>query len=327
MILVVGANGQLGAECCRQLVAAGHEVRGSVRSLSRASGLGLEGVELVVADLAGPFDLARLLDGVDTVFLTANSAAPRRGDSPAEFARGMVRLVDGLGAAGIRRVVLPSLPPGEIDARVPMAAERRQLEDFVLTAASSSVVLRFPPFMECWLTLVGSSLPLRGEPNATIGRPSPFLRTFRRVTSTLVERRGLMLVPGSPSSRQAFIAIPDVARALVAAIDRADLAGQVLEVGGPEVLSWEDVAAVFSRVLGRRVRPIATPARVYGAMAVAMRPFGTVPSRTMRLNQYLATTEGDLPAGGGLVDPDSMTTVEEFLREKATLPEALPTVV
>ena len=26
-----------------------------------------------------------------------------------------------------------------------------------------SVVLRFPPFMEVWLALVGSSLPLRGE--------------------------------------------------------------------------------------------------------------------------------------------------------------------
>ena len=39
-------------------------------------------------------------------------------------------------------------------------------------------------------------LPLRGEPNATIGRPSPFLRQFRRATGSLVEQRGLMLVPG-----------------------------------------------------------------------------------------------------------------------------------
>ena len=56
---------------------------------------------------------------------------------------------------------------------------KRDLEKKLLRKASASWVLRLPPFMESWFALVGSSLPLRGEPNATIGRPSPFLRRFR----------------------------------------------------------------------------------------------------------------------------------------------------
>ena len=323
--LVVGANGQLGTACCRELIAVGHEVRGSVRSRERAAGLTRDGVELVEADLATGFDPGRLLDGVDAVFLTANSASPRRGDDPTAFTRGLARLVRGIGEAGVRRVVVPSLPESRVEKRVPLVAEKRRLESEVLRVAPDSVVLRLPPFMEAWLALVGSSLPLRGEPNATIARPSPFLQAFRRATGTLVERRGIMLVPGPTKARQSFIAIPDVATAMVAVLARSDLGGQVIDVGGPQVMTWEDVARSFSVVLGRPVRPVSTPASVYGAMAGLMRPFA-IPSRTMRLNQYVATSQSDWPSGGGLIDPERMTTVEEFLRAKAALPATVPTV-
>jgi len=325
--LVVGANGQLGAACCRELLVSGYDVKGVVRRRDRAAGLARDGVELVEADLATAADFGGALDGVRTVFLTANSAVPRKGDDPRALWRGVARLVDAAAAAGVERIVLPSLPESPVEATVPLAADKRRLESRVIAAVPGSVVLRLPPFMEAWLALVGSSLPLRGEPNATIGRPSPFLGVFRRVTGTLVERRGVMLVPGPVAARQSFIAIPDVARAMVAAQGRTDLNGQVLELGGPQVLTWADVARIFSGVLRRRVRAVSTPAAVYGATARVMAPFGTVPSQTMRLNQYVATSESPWPPGGGLVDAAGMTTVEQFLREKAALPERLPTVV
>jgi hypothetical protein len=52
-----------------------------------------------------------------------------------------------------------------------------------------------------------------------------------------------------------------------------------------------------------------------------------VPSRTMALNRFVGVSESvwDEP-GGGLVDPAGMTTVEQFLTEKMSLPTALPTV-
>jgi uncharacterized protein YbjT (DUF2867 family) len=327
-ILVVGANGQLGAAASRQLVAEGHEVRGLVRKRERAAGLGLGGVELVEADLAASPDLGGLLAGIDVAVLTANSAAPRRGDDPARFAEGMRRLVDAAARSGVERLVLPSLPLSDVDATVPLAAERRRLEMQCQTAVPGSVVLRLPPFMECWLALAGSSIPLRGERNATIGRPSPFLRAFRRATATMVERRGVLLVPGPPSRKQAFIAVPDVAAAVAAACSDDELAGQTREVAGPEVLTWTDVAGIFARVLDRRVRVVSTPAQVYGAAAALLAPVASVPSRTMALNRFVATSETDWGTpGGGLVDPDGMTTVEQFLTEKLDLPAALPDIV
>jgi len=324
-VLVVGANGQLGAACCRSLLAQGHTVRGSVRSLHRA--VGLDGVDLRVADLAGDLDLDSLLSGVEAVIITANTAAPRAGDDLPRFIQGEHHLIDSAGRLGVQRIVLPSVPATNLDAHVPIAADRRRLEEGVRSAVPGSVILRFPPFMEVWLALVGSSLPLRGEQHATIGRPSPFLRRFRAATGSTVEKHGLMLVPGPATYRQAFLAVADAAAACVAAVGRDDLAGQTIDVPGPEVLTWVDVARIFSDVLGRRVRVVSTPAAVFAFMAAVLRPIAPVPSQTMALNRYLGASETPWsPAGGGLVDPSTMTTVEQFLRTKAALPAATPTV-
>jgi uncharacterized protein YbjT (DUF2867 family) len=325
-VVVVGANGQLGSACCRALAARGHAVRGSVRARSRADGLDLGEAAVVEADLTVRASLEALLADAEAVVLTANSVVPRSGDDPRALAESLLGLVRVAGSHGIRRVVLPSLPVSSVDAHVPLAAERRQLEDEVLRAVPDSVVLRFPPFMECWLALAGSSIPLRGEPNATIGRPSPFLRVFRKGTGTLAERRGLLLVPGPTSNRQAFIAVADAATACAEAVVRADLAGQTLDVGGPEVLTWDDVADIFGRLLGRRVRALSAPVPVFAAASALLGPVAEVPSRTMALNRFLGSSEAPWPPGGGLVDPAAMTTVESLLTAKLALPEALPTV-
>ena len=319
--LVVGANGQLGSACCRQLVAAGHSVRGSVRSLDR--GAGLDGVELVVADLAGDVDADALLADVEVVIITANNAAPRAGDDLKAFVEGEHRLVDAAGRCGVQRIVLPSVPATDIDERVPIAAERRRLEEHVLRAVPGSVVLRLPPFMEVWLALVGSSIPLRGEAHPTLGRPSPFLRRFRAVSGSTVEKRGLMLVPGPTTHRQAFISVTDAAAACVAAIGREELAGRTIDVAGPEVLTWVEVARAYSDALGRPVRAVSSPVALFGVLAALLRPVAPAPSRTMALNRYLGASETPwTSAGGGLVDPSTMTTVSEFLRHKASLPAA-----
>ena len=283
---------------------------------------------MVQLDLgAGPDRRREALAGVDTLVLSANSAAARRGDRPEVVEEGLAALVDDAAAVGVRRVVLPSLPVTPVDDRVPLVRARRELERRLADAPLDVWVLRLPPFMEVWLALVGSSLPLRGEPHATMGRPSPFLRTFRSVTGSLVEDRGLMLVPGPATARHAFIAVRDAARACVEASHRPGGAPEPLEVAGPEVLSWRDVAEIFARLLGRPVRISSTPAGVYATASVLLRPFGDVPSRTMALNRYAAVHETAWSSpGGGLVEPASMTTVEELLRAKLALGDALPEV-
>lgn len=327
-VLVVGGNGQLGAACCDELVARSVPVRASVRDRTRGEDLARRGAEIVTLDLtAGRAAARRAAEGAEGMILSANAITPRAGDRPADVDKGISVLVDEAVAAGVHRIILPSIPVTAVDDAVPFAASRRHLEEQVVAAAPESRVLRMPPFMECWLALVGSSIPLRGEPYATIGRPSPFLRRFRSLTSSVVEDRGLMLVPGPPRARHAFVSVRDAARMCVEAAGRPGTGTETIEAAGPEALSWRQVADTFERVLDRRVRILSTPSVVYAVMGRSLGLISDVPARTMALNRYLA--EGETPwtnAGGGLVEPASMVTVEAFLRGKVALPPDLPHV-
>jgi uncharacterized protein YbjT (DUF2867 family) len=320
VVVVVGGNGQLGAACCAELARRGVDVRATVRRSDRGAGIAADVVELDVT--SGSQARRRALEGAECVVLSANAVAPRAGDRPGDVDRALFELVADAEAVGVRRVVLPSVPVTDVDSSVPLARRRRELEQRLLGSTLESWVLRLPPFMEVWLALVGSSVPLRGEPHATIGRASPFLRRFRRGTGRLVEVRGLMLVPGPATHRHAFIAVADAARACVEATLRPETAPDPVDVAGPEVLSWDVVATVYADVLGRRVRVVTTPAAVFAAAARVLAPVADVPARTMALNHYLAASETPWTnAGGGLVDPATMTRVESFLRAKAALPD------
>jgi uncharacterized protein YbjT (DUF2867 family) len=327
VVMVVGGNGQLGSACCAELVRRGAPARASVREISRGTTLQQSGVEVVELDLTSGSDARRrALEGVECVVLSANAVVPRAGDRPADVDRALAELVGDAEAVGVRRVVLPSIPVSSVDRSVPSARSRRELEQRLLDAPMQPWVLRLPPFTDVWLALVGSSVPLRGEEHATLDRPSPFLRRFRRATGRLVEDRGVMLVPGPATHRHAFIAVADAARACAEAALRPEAAARPVEVAGPEVLSWNDVAAVYADVLQRRVRVVTTPAVAYAAAARALAPVADVPARTMGLNRYLAESESAwTDAGGGLVDPATMTTVGSFLRAKASLPDVYAT--
>jgi uncharacterized protein YbjT (DUF2867 family) len=326
-VMVVGGNGQLGSACVEGVLGRGERVRVAVRDRARAGRFEGRGAEVVLLDVTVAEQRRTALRGVDVLILSANSVASRAGDDAAAFDRGLSALVEEALSSGVSRFVMPSVPTSDRDQDVPTMRAKRDLEDQLLGGQAASWILRFPPFMEAWFALVGSSLPLRGEPNATIGRPSPFLRRFRAMTGSLVEDRGVMLVPGPSRNRHAFISVADAARGCVeAALRDGPTPTTPLEVGGPEILSWKQVADLYSEVLGRPVRVMTTPAAVYVAAARLLAPVAPVPSRIMALNLYMATTESAYSdPGGGLVDPATMVTAEVFLRHKAALsPELIP---
>ncbi|HEV7186518.1 MAG TPA: NAD(P)H-binding protein [Blastococcus sp.] len=322
MNLVVGATGQLGSLVVRRLRADGQQVRAMVRDPASAGDLAATGAELAVADLGRPGTLDGALEGVDAVVATANAIAPiRRSDSAALVDVGYAELVRRAERAGVRRFVLASVPETPLDQKVPVARSKRRTEQLLGASALSWLSLRMPPFSEVWLALVGSEIPLRGEERTTLTRAYPTLRRFRRVTGRTVERRGVMVVPGPPSARQAFLSVHDAATGLAGAVGEDSGAGPV-DLGGPESLSWTEVAEIYARVLGRRVRVVSQPA---GAFAVGQRvlaPVAPALGGVMGLNRLMATSEtdwntADTAARLGL---HRLRTVEEILREKAALP-------
>jgi uncharacterized protein YbjT (DUF2867 family) len=328
MILVVGATGQLGSLVVARLRQQGRPVRAVVRG-----GAGRHDVadviaaadEVVDADLSDRRSLAAAVQGVDAVVATANVVAPTRpGDTGPMERRGYVTLVEECAAAGVRRFVLAATPVTGLDEQVPQEATKRAAERALSATSLSHVSLRFAPLTEIWLALVGSSVPTRGELHGTLARDYPFMQRFRRMTGHSVEAHGRMLVPGPSRHRNAFLSVHDAATALAAAVD-ADLHGAV-NVGGPQALSWDEVAAIFADVLGRPVRVMSTPAAVFAAAQAAMRPLAPSAANVMGLNRLMGTVETDWHTADVLAKLGVPTprTVEAVLREKAGRPATSP---
>jgi uncharacterized protein YbjT (DUF2867 family) len=248
-------------------------------------------------------------------------APTQRGDSHEGLSRGYAELISRARAAGVERFVYASVPDTPLDAVVPMIRDKRRVEELLAASGMSYAAVRMPPFIEVWLALVGSSLPLRGETRATVQRPYGFLRRFRGVTGRSVEHRGVMVLPGPASTRNAFISVHDAARVMVAAVDAVDLSGPV-DVGGPEVLTWTDVARIFGDVLGRPVRIRSTPEAGFALAQRALARVAPSASNIMGLNRLLATSETpwDTSEVTRRLGVHPLRTVEQVLREKAALP-------
>jgi uncharacterized protein YbjT (DUF2867 family) len=322
VILVVGATGQLGSLVVRRLRTEGEQVRALVRDPASAADLEAAGAALAVADLGRPGSLDQALDGVDAVVATANAIAPiRRTDSAAIVDAGYAELVRRAERAGVRRFVLASVPETPLDQKVPVARSKRRTEALLAGSALSWLSLRMPPFSEVWLALAGSEIPLRGEERTTLGRAYPTLRRFRRVSGRTIERRGVMVVPGPASARQAFLSVHDAAAGLAGAVRHGTGEGPVV-LGGPESLSWTDVAEIYGRVLGRRVRVVSQPAGLFAAGQRVLAPVAPSLAGVMGLNRLIATSETawDTSGTAARLGLHRLRTVEEMLREKAALP-------
>ena len=109
--LVTGANGLIGANLVRELLATGHTVRAMVRSTSHLQSLAGVTVERVQGDIFDPPSLRQAAQGCDVLFHTAGVFA-YWGYSDQELNRiiveGTRNVVDAAQAAGVQRMVLTS---------------------------------------------------------------------------------------------------------------------------------------------------------------------------------------------------------------------------
>jgi len=113
---VTGGNGHLGFNLVEALLAGGHRVRASVRSLADAAKTAplraLGGVEIVEAELGQPARLRAAMEGIDTLFHTAAVYSTCEPERDAEILdaslRGTENALRAAADARVRKVVLTS---------------------------------------------------------------------------------------------------------------------------------------------------------------------------------------------------------------------------
>jgi dihydroflavonol-4-reductase len=216
-VLVTGANGHLGTNIVADLIGAGHQVRGTVRSLadrSKTSHLrALGDVELVEADLDQPTSLRAAMKGQDAVLHTAAVYALYSPGRAEEIVRtsvqGVTHTLTAAAEAGVKRVVVTSST-----ITLPMiAAGAPAIDETAWTSDLRVPYVRAKTEGEqrAWVLAAELGLELATVLPGACGGPG-----FQRNTPTIdvieaILKGGLQL--GAPPFNYPYVDVRDVARA------------------------------------------------------------------------------------------------------------------
>jgi NADH dehydrogenase len=227
-ILVTGGTGFVGRRIVHALRAEGREVRALVRQPDRGDAIAGLGAELVVGDVTNPASLRAAADGCTHVIHLVAILKGRPQDFESVMTQGTRNVIAAAKSAGVDRFVLMSA--------------------LGTTATTKDLV---PYFRAKWAMeqeTAGSGL------EHTIFRPSfvfgkgGALATFMKQ----VRYSPVVTVIGSGKQRVQPIWIDDVAAHFARALDTPAAANKTFEIGGPDIVTWDDLYRTIARVLGKR---------------------------------------------------------------------------
>jgi uncharacterized protein YbjT (DUF2867 family) len=230
-VLVLGATGYVGGRLVPELLAAGHTVRCAVRLPAKLDGRAWrDRVEVVRADVTDRSSMDAASAGIDAVLFLVH-AMDGLPDFAAREAAGARTVRDAAAAAGVKRIVYLGGLGADDDALSTHLRSRQQVGHILADGPVPVTELRA---------------------GVIIGSGSVSFEMLRHLTEVLP----IMTTPRWVSTRTQPIAVRDVLRYLVGVLDVEATSGRVLEIGGPDVLTYREMMQRFAAVAGLRPRII-----------------------------------------------------------------------
>jgi len=228
-VLVTGGTGFVGPHVVRAIAERGHDLKLLVRDSTRSRELP---GQPVVGEMTNTVSLQHAVEGVEAV---VHLVAIRQGKEE-QFRRVMEQgtrdLVTAARDAGVRRFVLMSAlgTSEETKDLVPYYHAKWEMEQAVKGSGVDHVIFR---------------------PSFVFGRDGGILPTFRK----LAKLTPATPIIGSGEQRIQPIWVDDVAMYFAEALDKPETTNRTFDLGGPDIVSWNDFWQRLRTTLGIRRRP------------------------------------------------------------------------
>jgi uncharacterized protein YbjT (DUF2867 family) len=269
VILVTGGTGFVGPRVIHALRGAGKDVRALVRSArsQRVTTLRNWGVEVFEGDATDPASVRRAVEGCETV---VHLVAIIQG-SPSDFERVMSAatrdLVTAARDVGVSRFVLMSALGVSERTKdlVPYYRAKWEMERTVRESGIEHVIFR---------------------PSFIFGERGGALEQFKR----LARLSPVTPIVGSGEQRIQPIWVDDVAEYFVRGLDLDAATNSTFELGGPDVVTWNDFWTQLKRALGVRRPSLHVPV---GLMRVQALVLERLPNAPVTRDQLTMLETGD----------------------------------
>jgi len=221
MILITGVTGKTGGEVARQLTAAGVPFRALVRNPDKAAEILPGGADVMVGDVADKESLARALNGIEKAFLVLPN-----NEQQLVLEK---QFTDAAVAAGVRHLVYLSSLESVPESKNPITRNHVASETYIRASGLT------------W----------------TMIRPTFFMQNFES-SAARIKAVGQIVMPAG-NGTVSTTDLRDVGEVIVNVLTQSGHENKSYDLTGPELLTFTDIAACFSKVLERDIQYVDQP--------------------------------------------------------------------
>ena len=225
MILITGATGKTGSATAKSLGEKGEIFRALIRNEEKKEGLESLGGEVIIGSIENTQVVNQSMQGVKSVLvLLPNSESQLALEK---------QLVDSAKQAGVERIVKMSSIEATPDATSPIPKLHLESEEYIKQSGLA------------W----------------TMIKPNFYMQNLLASAGTIKEQGKIFLPMGD--GKTGMIDTTDVGKVLAKVLSEDGHESMNHEITGPEILSFYEVAEIFSQVLGKQVDYVDVPMGAY----------------------------------------------------------------
>ncbi len=226
-VLVAGATGYIGGRLVPELIARGYAVRVMVRAESPEHAERWPEAEVIVADALDRAEVVRALEGVHTAYYLIHSmliGLHKFEDADTLAARNFRAAAE---EQGVRRIIyLGGLGDTKTALSTHLASRSKVAEEFALGSVPTTILRA--------AIIIGSG------------------SASYEMISHLVRRVPAFLIPRWAKTKCQPIGLRDVIKSLVGVLELTETKGRTYDIGGADVLTYEEMLKTYADILGKK---------------------------------------------------------------------------